>query len=61
VPGEIAAQMLAPSATKYQASKMLTYQALEMPKRRTGLTTARWVRLIALWYNAGLLARHIAG
>jgi hypothetical protein len=36
----------------YQGSEMLTHQALEMLKRRTGLTKARWVGPIALWYCA---------
>jgi hypothetical protein len=30
---------------------MLAHQALEMLKRRTGLTNAQWVGLIALWYD----------
>jgi hypothetical protein len=30
---------------------MLTHQALEMLKRRTGLTKAQSVGLIALWYQ----------
>jgi len=29
---------------------MLTHHALDMLKRRTGLTKERWVKLIALWY-----------
>jgi len=31
---------------------MLTHHALEMLKRRTGLTKARWVKLIEPWYKA---------
>jgi hypothetical protein len=30
---------------------MLTHHALEMLMRRTGLTNARWVKLIAHWYE----------
>jgi hypothetical protein len=29
---------------------MLTHHALDMLKRRTGLTKSRWAMLIAIWY-----------
>ena len=33
---------------------MLTHHALKMLKRRTGLTNARWVKLIEHWYETAL-------
>ncbi|MFA7587771.1 MAG: hypothetical protein WCY11_16505 [Novosphingobium sp.] len=35
----------------FQCPEMLTHHALEMLKRRTGLTKVRCVKLIAPWYE----------
>ena len=42
----------AQSASLYQRAQMLTYHALDLLKRRTGLTNARLVTLIAHWYTS---------